>query len=62
MLKQFIERIVSEEDGAVTVDWVVLCAAVVGLAIAVASTMQTQLTKEAGLLGSRMTDEINSMP
>ena len=62
MLKQYIERFVSEEDGAVTVDWVVLCAAVVGLAIAVASTMQTQLTKEANLLGSRMTHEINSMP
>ena len=62
MLKQYIERFVSEEDGAVTVDWVVLCAAVVGLAIAVASTMQNQLTAEANLLGSRMTDEINSMP
>ena len=62
MLKQYIERFVSEEDGAVTVDWVVLCAAVVGLAIAVASTMQTQLTAEANLLGSRMTDEIASMP
>ena len=62
MLKQYIERFVSEEDGAVTVEWVVLCAAVVGLAIAVASTMQNQLTAEANLLGSRMTAEIDAMP
>ena len=58
MLKQYIERFVAEEDGAVTVDWVVLCAAVVGLAVAVANTMKTQLKDEAGKLSGRITTEV----
>ena len=58
MLKQYIERFVAEEDGAVTVDWVVLCAAVVGLAIAVAGSMQKQLNNEANKLGSRITAKV----
>ncbi len=33
-----------DEDGAVTVDWVVLTAAVVGLAIAAYSTIETNST------------------
>ena len=57
MLKQYIERFVSEEDGAVTVDWVVLCAAVVGLAVAVATSMKTQLQAEADKLGTRISTE-----
>lgn len=31
----------TDESGAVTVDWVVLCAAVVGLAVAAATAMQS---------------------
>ncbi len=31
----------TEESGAVTVDWVVLCAAVVGLAVAAVGSIQT---------------------
>ena len=58
MLKQYIERFVAEEDGAVTVDWVVLCAAVVGLAVAVAGSMQSQLTDEANKLGGRITAKV----
>ncbi len=33
----------NDEDGAVTVDWVVLTAALVGLAIAVLATIETGL-------------------
>ncbi|ETW13903.1 hypothetical protein ATO8_03396 [Roseivivax marinus] len=33
-MKQLFGRIIEDEDGAVTVDWVVLTAAVVGLATA----------------------------
>ena len=35
----FIENFRNDEDGAVTVDWVVLTAAVVGLAVAAYSTI-----------------------
>nr|WP_238365988.1 hypothetical protein [Mesobacterium pallidum] len=41
MLKQIIAKFRNEEDGAVTVDWVVLTAAVVGLAIAAYSTIES---------------------
>ena len=37
---KFIQNFRKDEDGAVTVDWVVLTAAVVGLAIAAYSTIE----------------------
>jgi Flp pilus assembly pilin Flp len=37
----FIKNFRKDEDGAVTVDWVVLTAAVVGLAIAAYTTIET---------------------
>ena len=37
---KFIQKFRKDEDGAVTVDWVVLTAAVVGLAIAAYSTIE----------------------
>lgn len=40
----FIKNFRNDEDGAVTVDWVVLTAAVVGLAIAAYGTIETQTT------------------
>ncbi len=40
----FIKNFRAEEDGAVTVDWVVLTAAIVGLAIAVLASVRTGAT------------------
>ena len=37
----FIKNFRADEDGAVTVDWVVLTAAVVGLAVAAYTTIET---------------------
>ncbi|WP_169795960.1 Flp family type IVb pilin, partial [Pseudoponticoccus marisrubri] len=38
---KFIQNFRKDENGAVTVDWVVLTAAVVGLAIAAYTTIET---------------------
>ncbi len=38
-MPEFIKTFSREEDGAVTVDWVVLTAAIVGLGIAVMTTV-----------------------
>ncbi len=38
-MKNYIQNFMANEDGAVTVDWVVLTAAVVGLGIAVLSAV-----------------------
>jgi hypothetical protein len=35
MFRKFAFRFITEEDGAVTVDWVVLTAAIVGIGLAV---------------------------
>ena len=40
----FIKTFRTDEDGAVTVDWVVLTAAIVGLAIAVLASVRTGAT------------------
>ncbi|MCF6271877.1 MAG: hypothetical protein L3J37_01615 [Rhodobacteraceae bacterium] len=42
-MKKFLNAFVKDEDGAVTVDWVVLTAAIVGIAIAVALTIEDGL-------------------
>lgn len=40
-MMKFIKNFRNDEDGAVTVDWVVLTAAVVGLAVAAYSSIET---------------------
>lgn len=49
-MKSIIKRFRRGEDGAVTVDWVVLCAAIVGLSIAVITIIGNgALDKSTGL-------------
>ncbi|ESW59910.1 MAG: hypothetical protein Q27BPR15_14770 [Rhodobacter sp. CACIA14H1] len=42
----------NDESGAVTVDWVVLTGAVVGLGIILSQTMGTSITTAAGNVGA----------
>ena len=63
----FIKTFRNDEDGAVTVDWVVLTAAVVGLAIAALTTISSgvdgTLDNVAGDLASQPTfEEGNATP
>jgi hypothetical protein len=44
-----------EEDGAVTVDWVVLTAAVVGLGLLISNTMGSAITTAATNIGTDIT-------
>ena len=46
-LLKFTKVFAKDEDGAVTVDWVVLTAAIVGIAIAVAATIEGGLQRAA---------------
>ena len=43
-MNTFIQNFLKDEDGAVTVDWVVLTAAVVGLGIAGVTAVNTGIT------------------
>ncbi|MEJ5218479.1 hypothetical protein WG622_09525 [Cognatishimia sp. D5M38] len=49
---KFIKNFRKDENGAVTVDWVVLTAAVVGLAVAAYSTIETQTNQLAADIGA----------
>ena len=49
---KFIKNFRKDEDGAVTVDWVVLTAAVVGLGVAGVSTVQGGIDSLAGTIES----------
>lgn len=57
-------QFLKNEDGAVTVDWVVLSAAVVGLGIAAATTVQNGMSGASGTLTSNVSYNvcIESMP
>jgi Flp pilus assembly pilin Flp len=52
----FIKNFRADEDGAVTVDWVVLTAAIVGLGIAVLTTVREGATDLATDIGTELTD------
>jgi Flp pilus assembly pilin Flp len=54
MSATFIQLFLKDEDGAVTVDWVVLTGAVVGLAFAVVLAIQAGATDTAGSIGARL--------
>ena len=49
---KFARKIRTEEDGAVTVDWVVLTAAVVGLGAAALVTVRGATERAAGTIGT----------
>ena len=51
-------KFANDESGAVTVDWVVLTAAVVGIAIAVAFTIEQGLNAAATDIGEALTNTI----
>ncbi|MEM6757940.1 MAG: hypothetical protein AAF601_00530 [Pseudomonadota bacterium] len=40
-MKRLLARFAREQSGAVTVDWVVLCAGIVALAVAIVTAMQS---------------------
>lgn len=50
----FLKRFAKDEDGAVTVDWVVLTAAIVGLGLVVISAVQPGVTGLAGKISSEL--------
>jgi Flp pilus assembly pilin Flp len=51
-LFKLVKKFNNEEDGAVTVDWVVLTAAIVGLGLAVMTTVRGGTTGLAGKISS----------
>lgn len=54
---KFIKNFRKDEDGAVTVDWVVLTAAVVGLGVAAYSAIETETTALASDIGATIESE-----
>ena len=54
-MNKFI-KFLKSEDGAVTVDWVVLTAAIVGLGIVVIGTIGAGTTSVSGSLGASLND------
>ncbi len=46
-MKKFLNAFAKDEDGAVTVDWVVLTAAIVGIALAIIAVIRTSLNTAA---------------
>ncbi|MBV7378981.1 Flp family type IVb pilin [Maritimibacter dapengensis] len=53
-IMNFVKRFKKDEDGAVTVDWVVLTAAIVGLGIAVLTSVSGGTTSLADKISSSL--------
>lgn len=52
------KRFKKDEDGAVTVDWVVLTAAIVGLGVAVIASVRTATTDLGERISTRIDQEM----
>jgi len=48
MMTRMIKNFLADDSGAVTVDWVVLTAAIVGLGIAVLASVSTGVEEQSG--------------
>ncbi|GHE04679.1 hypothetical protein U879_01345 [Defluviimonas sp. 20V17] len=59
-LFNLIKTFRNDEDGAVTVDWVVLTAAIVGLGIVVMNTVGTGITKSATTLTTNLDKNVGT--
>ena len=55
-LNQFFRRFHRDESGAVTVDWVVLTAAIVGLGIVVVGTVGNGISNNSNSVGTMIGD------
>ncbi|WP_371226126.1 Flp family type IVb pilin [Roseovarius sp. 2305UL8-3] len=56
-MSKFINTFLKDEDGAVTVDWVVLTAAIVGLGVAGIASVQTGITGLASEIGTAVNND-----
>jgi Flp pilus assembly pilin Flp len=54
-MPQRVNEFSKDEDGAVTVDWVVLCAGIVALVVAIVTAMQTGTLELTASIQSYMT-------
>lgn len=54
-MRRKVNEFLVSEDGAITVDWVVICAAVVGLAALISSLMHDNAVNLADLVSNFMT-------
>ncbi len=59
-MKKFLNAFVKDEDGAVTVDWVVLTAAIVGIALAIIAVIRTSLDTAATDIAEAITDAMTA--
>ena len=59
-MKNLINAFVKDEDGAVTVDWVVLTAAIVGIALAIIAVVNKGLTNAASSIAKGLSDAMTS--
>ena len=59
-MKNLINAFVKDEDGAVTVDWVVLTAAVVGLAVAAYTAIESNTESLAAQAAGDIAGEVGN--
>ena len=52
MPRRFLWIFLRDEDGAVTIDWVVLTAAIMGLSLAIVALLWDSLTTNVGFLNN----------
>lgn len=55
-MRSYLKHFLTSESGAVTVDWVVLTAAVVGLGLSVLTGVTSETQNVSNRIGSHMSD------
>ncbi|MDG1736858.1 MAG: hypothetical protein P8L68_18525 [Paracoccaceae bacterium] len=50
-MREMIQKAILDEDGAVSIDWVVITAAVVGISVATGAVVRPTISKHAQSIG-----------
>lgn len=59
-MKNYVGKFISSEDGAITVDWVVLTAAVMLLGVVVGATISTNVSTASSNVSASLTANTSS--
>ncbi len=60
MMKQFLRKLWKDEEGAEVVEWVIVAAVLIGVAVAAYGLLEANLNEAANEVGDRVINEVKN--
>lgn len=59
-MKQFLRKLWKSEEGAEVVEWVIVAAVLIGVAVAAYGLLESEINDAVEAVGTKLTDEIDA--